>query len=363
MSHAHAPPKILLVDDLDDNLLALEALFRKDGIEVLTASSGQAALELLLAHDFALALLDVQMPEMDGFELAALMRGAERTRHVPIIFITAGMRDASRIFQGYDAGAVDFLFKPIEPRILRHKAGVFLEMHRQRQILQDTLQLNEELLAVVGHDLRSPLGAILMTAEILDDSRDPVTLGTAALLRSSGRRMEGIIDDLFDLSRARLAGGIPVDLRRIDVAPLTHKVISELQTTHPSRTISLRTAGDTRGEWDGPRLEQVGSNLIGNALRHGARDTVVEVAIDGTASERVVLSVHNQGHIPPELLWRIFEPFQQRGDRRTRAEGLGLGLYIVQQIAFAHGGDVTVDSAEAAGTAFRVSLPRHPAAA
>jgi two-component system, sensor histidine kinase and response regulator len=359
MSHLQPPQKILLVDDVDDDLLAIEALLRRDGIELLMAQSGDTALELLLAHDVALALVDVQMPVMDGFELAERMRGSERTCHVPIIFVTAGTREPSRIFQGYDAGAVDFLFKPIEPRILRHKVHVFLELHRQRQILRETLRLNEELVAVVGHDLRSPLGAILMTADLLDESRDPLALQAAALLRSSGSRMRQIIDEILDLSRARLAGGIPVTPRPVDLAPLTRKVISELQTTHPTRTINLRTKGNTRGEWDGPRLEQVGSNLIGDALRHGALGTAVEVAIDGSARERVELSVHNAGHIPPELLRRVFEPFQQRGDQRTRAEGLGLGLYIVQQIAFAHGGDVTIDSTGAGGTTFRVTLPRH----
>jgi signal transduction histidine kinase len=359
MSRAQPAQKILLVDDVEDNLLALEALLRRDGIELLVAQSGYTALELLLVNDVALAVVDVQMPVMDGFELAELMRGSERSRHVPIIFVTADWRENSRIFQGYDAGAVDFLFKPIEPRILRHKVHVFLELHRQRQILGDTLRLNEELVAVVGHDLRNPLSAILMTADFLDTSRDPTARKGAALLRSSGSRMRQIIDDIFDLSRARLAGGIPVTPGPVDVAPLTRKVIAELQTVHPKRTIDLRTKGDTRGEWDGPRLEQVGSNLIGNALRHGVLGTAVAVAIDGTEPERVELSVHNEGHLAPELVQRLFEPFQQRGVTRARAEGLGLGLYIVQQIACAHGGDVTIDSSGASGTTFKVTLPRH----
>jgi two-component system sensor histidine kinase/response regulator len=350
--------KILLVDDLEVNLLALEALLRGDGVELLLASSAREALELLLVHEVALALVDVQMPEMDGFELAELMRGAERTRHVPIIFVTAGTRARSRVFQGYDSGAVDFLFKPIEPWLLKQKADVFLELHRQRQVLQDTLRLNEELLAVVGHDLRNPLGAILMTADLLEDSSDPHTLKAARHLRSSGARMRRIIDDILDLSRARLGGGIPVEPRAVDLCPLTRKVVTELQTTHPTRAITFSAEGDTRGEWDGARLEQVVSNLAGNALRHGAEDAPVEVTIDGRERDRVALSVHNAGHIPAELTPRLFEPFQQGKEARTRTDGLGLGLYIVQQIARAHGGDVTVDSTEAHGTTFRVILPR-----
>ncbi len=122
------PAKILLVDDLQENLLALAALLRRDEVELLEARSGNAALELLLAHEIALAIIDVQMPAMDGFELAELMRGSPRSRDVPIIFVTAGLHDESRIFRGYESGAVDFLHKPLEPTILRSKVDVFLQL-------------------------------------------------------------------------------------------------------------------------------------------------------------------------------------------------------------------------------------------
>src|SRR6201993_5236200 len=133
--------KCLLVDDLDENLLALSALLRREDVEILQARSGAEALELLLVQDVALALLDVQMPDMDGFELAELMRGAERTKHVPIIFVTAGARDPRRVFKGYETGAVDFLFKPIEPMILKGKTDVFFELYRQRRELSNSLRL------------------------------------------------------------------------------------------------------------------------------------------------------------------------------------------------------------------------------
>src|SRR6185312_4058582 len=148
------PIKYLLVDDTEENLIALDALLARDGLELLKARSGSEALELLLVHDVALALLDVQMPDMDGFELAELMRGAERTKHVPIIFITAGARDPRRVFKGYETGAVDFLYKPIDPHILRSKVEVFLELARQRQELANALHLNELFVGMVGHDLR-----------------------------------------------------------------------------------------------------------------------------------------------------------------------------------------------------------------
>jgi PAS domain S-box-containing protein len=127
--------KILLVDDIEENLIALEALLRREDTEILLAQSGREALELILVHEFSLALLDVQMPEMDGFELAELMRGSERSKYIPIIFVTAGAGDALRVFRGYESGAVDFLFKPVDPHILRQKVDTFVRLDQQKKQL------------------------------------------------------------------------------------------------------------------------------------------------------------------------------------------------------------------------------------
>src|ERR1700753_1200354 len=128
-----APTKLLLVDDLAENLLALDAILKRDGLECIKARSGEEALEWLLVEDFALALLDVQMPGMDGFQLAEYMRGSERSRHIPIIFLTAGTTDSQSPFSGYEAGAVDFIQKPIEPDIIRSKVSVFCDLFEQRR--------------------------------------------------------------------------------------------------------------------------------------------------------------------------------------------------------------------------------------
>lgn len=174
MTSEARPVHFLLVDDLEENLLSLEGLLRRDGLLRLKAHSGNDALELLLQHDVALALLDVQMPDMDGFELAELMRGTERTRGVPIIFLTAGSADRQRHFRGYEAGAVDFLNKPIEPDVLRSKAGVFFELHGQRQQiaaqrdeLREADRRKDEFLATLAHELRNPLAPIRNGLEVL----------------------------------------------------------------------------------------------------------------------------------------------------------------------------------------------------
>ena len=128
---------ILIVDDRPDNLLALKSLLESTDLRVLTASSGNEALGMVLDHDFALVLMDVQMPGMDGFETAGLMRGAERSKHIPIIFVTAISKEQKYIFQGYESGAVDYLFKPVEPEILKSKVRVFLELYRQKRLIEE----------------------------------------------------------------------------------------------------------------------------------------------------------------------------------------------------------------------------------
>lgn len=198
---------VLVVDDLEQNLVAMEALLRRPGVKVLKAQSGREALELLLAHDVAVALFDVQMPEMDGFELSELVRGSPRTRHVPIIFLTAAAVDVQRSFRGYDAGAVDFLYKPIDPHVLTSKVGVFVELHRQRaelarrmEELQRALQLNEMFTAVLGHDLRTPLSVVKVSAELLlMQHRDEATRSIAQRLKSSASRMSRMVEQLLDV--------------------------------------------------------------------------------------------------------------------------------------------------------------------
>lgn len=363
---ATLPVKCLLVDDLDENLLALSALLRCPGVEILQARSGREALELLLVHDVALALVDVRMPEMDGFELAELLRGSERTRHVPLVFVTADSRDPHRQFKGYESGAVDFLYKPIDPVILKNKADVFFQLHRQKLQLADelrqrteTLRLNEMFMAVLGHDLRVPLSAIVMAAQSLERrSTDAGTRDAAARIRGTGRRMGAMIDDLLDAARSRLGGGIVVNGEPADLGRLVEGVLDELRTAHPDRVIELHLTGDLAGRWDTSRLGQLVSNLVGNALQHGEPDQAVQVEVDGRAADLLSLSVMNAGTIPPDLLPQLFDPF--RGKRRAagRHDGLGLGLFIVRQIALAHGGRVCVDTSQPGRTRFVVQLVR-----
>src|ERR1700722_168674 len=277
---------------MEENILALSALLERDDVQLLTARSGAEALELVLVHDVALAFLDVQMPEMDGFELAELLRGSERARHIPLIFVTAGAREQQRLFQGYELGAVDFIYKPIEPLIVRNKAEVFFELYRQRrqQALElqertETLRLNEMFSALLAHDLRIPLSAILASAQLLlRRTEDRAALETAERIITSGKRMGRMIEDMLDLARARLAEGILVKREVDDFRPLVERVVREHQAAVPARVIESAYEGNCAGVWDPARIAQVAFNLIGNAVNHGSSGVPVRVSLDGTRS-------------------------------------------------------------------------------
>ncbi|WPB73287.1 PAS domain-containing protein [Archangium violaceum] len=221
-------------------------------------------------------------------------------------------------------------------------------------------QFRARLMGIVSHDLRSPLNGIALTTEQLlrrEDVTGTVLAGVQRIARST-ERMSRMITDLLDFTRARLGGGIPLRLRPCQLVEQVRATLEELEVTHPGRIVLSHAPGSYTGQWDPDRLAQVVSNLVGNALQHGARDTPVEVRLEHEDST-FILSVHNQGPpIPEALLPHVFDPFFRANDQSR--QGLGLGLYIVQQLILAHGGSITVDSRVDAGTTFTVRLP-HPA--
>jgi signal transduction histidine kinase len=355
--------KALLVDDTWENLVALEALLEPLGLEHLKARSGAEALELLLEHEVALALVDVQMPDMDGFELAEYMRGRERTRNIPILFLTAG-RDPARVFKGYEAGAVDFLHKPIDSIVLISKVKIFVELFEQRrelakklEELENSIGMIELFMAALGHDLRSPLSVVNMGADSL--MRLPgvpqAAQSIARRMKNSARRMERLVTDLTDTARTKRGQALSVQPMPCDLQEIVARVVQDLETQ--GGCFALESEGSACGVWDPERLAQVATNLLCNAREHGVGPEV-RVRIQG-CGDRVRLTVHNAGHIPPEQHATLFEPFRttrRPGDRG----GFGLGLYIVHQIVRAHEGELRVDSSPERGTTFAVELPVEP---
>jgi signal transduction histidine kinase len=400
--------KFLLVDDLEENLLALEALLRRDGLELLRARSGPEALELLLVHDFALALLDVQMPGMNGFELAELMRGTERTRRVPIIFLTAAATDELRRFRGYEAGAVDFLIKPIAPHVLQSKAEVFFELYRQRQQVacqRDALRriaeererllarekqareqaeaatrAKDEFLAVISHELRSPLNAILGYNRILRrNSKDPGLLNnTCDIIERNARLQLQLIEDLLDTARI-ISGKLRLEMRLIDIAPVVNDALDVMRPAAEAKGVQLRIVdcglriaegGDTTGEksaieesaivlGDATRLQQVVWNLLSNAIKFTPKGGRVELGVVRDAEFfRIFVSDTGKG-IEPEYLPHVFDRFYQADGSSTRRHGgLGLGLALVKSLVELHGGEIKAESeGNGRGSTFTIMLP------
>jgi signal transduction histidine kinase len=222
-------------------------------------------------------------------------------------------------------------------------------------------------LATLGHDLRAPLNAIMLSAQLvarsgrLDDEHATIATRIPAFVNT----MTSMIQDLLDFTRTRLGRGIPVSLAPVDLGGVCREVLVEFRAAHPHRAFRYAADGDLRGEWDAPRLRQVLSNLVANALEHGAEKGEIAVTAS-SAGPDVLLTVQNEGPpIPPSALPTLFNPFVRaatklRSDRR--AEGVGLGLFISQEIVTAHGGTITVASSEADGTVFSVCLPRKPPA-
>ncbi|MEC3948341.1 hybrid sensor histidine kinase/response regulator [Sphingobium sp. HWE2-09] len=376
MTSETAPLYCLLVDDLAENLLALEALLQRDGLVCLKARSGEEALELLLVHDVALALLDVQMPGMDGFELAEFMRGNERARHVPIIFVTAGTADRQRRFRGYEAGAVDFIQKPIEADILRSKAAIFFDLHEQRRqimaqrdelatlatALRTADQRKNEFVAILGHELRNPIAALGAGLHLLEKRE-----GTEAA-RDIRHRMDRhvqhlarLVEDILDIARID-QGKISLKKQRMSLQDALAFAVEACQPTIEGAQHRLALDITTDPVWldaDYARVVQIASNLLNNAAKYTPAGGDIRLTMR-VVDDWAEIEVADTGvGIAPDMQARIFDLFAQVKNPTGEAQdGLGIGLALVRQLVALHGGALSLKhSAPGEGSVFQVRLP------
>ena len=394
---AEHPTKLLIVDDLPENLQALNAVIRGPGREIFQAGSGEDALTLLLQHDFAMAFLDVQMPGMDGFELAELMRGTEKTRQIPIVFVTAAGKELNYSFKGYEAGAVDVLYKPLDSRAVRSKVEVFVALYEQREAtrrqvralelarqkqeatlaelnaaqaqLQRALSMRDEFMSMVSHEMRTPLNTLYLETQLRKmqlERGNMAAFGAEQLQRMvarDDRQIQSIIrliDDMLDVSRIR-SGKLSLRPGWVELSGLLRRVVHDLtpQATTAGCAISLDADVPVSGWWDEFRIEQIVVNLLTNALRYGAQQPV-QVALL-VEQDVVRVEVRDQGPgIAPEQHEKIFEPYE-RGVGNEVPSGLGLGLYISRELAEVHEGTLTVTSTPGEGAVFSLVLPRRDA--
>lgn len=363
---------LLLVDDLQENLLALEALIRAPGRRIFTASSGDEALSLMLEHSFALAIIDVQMPSMNGFELAELMRGTERTRAIPIVFVSAAGDELNYAFRGYESGAVDFLHKPLDPHTVRSKVNVFVELFRQRQELQEAkaqlqraVSMRDDFMSMIAHELRNPLNSVYLQAQLrrkmVGGPKQPDAQAMLRMVERDERQIRSMVrllDDMLDVSRAR-TGKLAIVPAPFDLVASAQVVVEAIQEQGKATGVQVTLSAPPTLEIVGDefRIEQVITNLLTNALRYGqGKPVAVTVGLRDEVPEAFV-SVRDQGMgIAPADQERIFEQFE-RTEGAAQVAGLGLGLYIARQIAQAHHGRLEVRSAPSEGAEFVLSLP------
>ncbi|MEP7120554.1 MAG: response regulator [Byssovorax sp.] len=411
---------ILLVDDQPANLIALQAILEPLGHELVSADSGAAALRQILQHDFAVILLDVRMPGLDGYETAALIRQRGRSEHTPIIFLTADAGDRADTLRAYDQGAVDFLGKPFEPKILRAKVAVFISLFLQgEQIKQQAASLREQeqaarrgeaarlaaewqreqeklhvarleeerraaeqhaaALAVVSaelvrsnreleqvaygasHDLKAPLRGIATVCDWLEeDIADAMTDDSRkhlAQLRSRVRRMGAIVDGILAFARVGQARAQP---EAVDVGDLVRDVV-DLIAPPEGATISIAPTLP-RGRMQRQLVEQVFSNLISNALKYARRaDPRVEVGCTESDGYFEFVIADNGPGIAPQYHERIWSLFQ-RLESQDEIEGTGVGLALVKKIVENQGGRAWVESQLGSGATFRFTWPVVPIA-
>ena len=357
-------PSVLVVDDRPENLLAMEATLKPLKVRLVKARSGEEALLHLLRQTFAVILLDVQMPRLDGLQTAELIKQREQTRHIPIIFITALSRETAYVFKGYAHGAVDYLLKPVDPEILRAKVRVFCDLFvRGEQIRKRTLEseVKDVFFSSVVHELQTPLAAAKAQAQLalhqLGEAHEEN--GAARALRVISRqidRLARLVGDLLDVNRLE-SGQLQLNFAEFDLPGLIEELRNRMQPAGDKHRIAVRAPEHLSIFADRDRIEQVLNNLISNAIRYSPEGGQIEIAVD-SKGEDVQITIADRGvGVPRERQQTIFERFG-----RTQGPsfgGLGLGLAISKGIVEQHGGSIRVESTGKAGdgSRFVVTLP------
>jgi signal transduction histidine kinase len=410
----HQETKILLVDDLHENLLALEAILEPLGHTLIKARSGSEAFRQILKNDFALILLDVQMPGMDGFEVAKLIKERERSKYVPIVFITAVNRDEQHVFHGYSSGAVDYVAKPFNPDILKSKVTVFVDLYLQRKEIErqaELLRLNEQkemravhlereieleklhmaelevakeaaeqasraksrFLAHMSHELRTPLNAVIGYSELMIEEAAKQSLtgfqGDLQKIQKAGYHLLELISDILDLTKIE-ESHMPLHLSSFSFEDLLRQSVDVIlqRTRRHNIKISVKVSKKV-GKLqpilaDELKIKQILYNLLSNAAKYtpdGGSITVTGMLRKGRGSESgsLVVAVTDTGiGIKAEDHERIFAPFEQVGDTPSmHHEGTGLGLSLTKRLVELHGGNIWLRSEPGKGSTFMFSLP------
>ncbi len=399
-----AKPKILIVDDRPENLYVLEKLLKELDVEVIQALSGVEALNLTLEHDFCVAIVDIQMPEMDGYELVELLRSNKSTATLPVIFVSAIFSDEYHHRKGYEAGAVDFMNKPYVPEILLSKVKVFIHLYQQRRTLEEEVKqrrqaeaaLQEEvkqrrqaeaalqeangtlselnadkdkLFSIISHDLRSPFNALLGNAQLLVEKMDKLSQQDIQAMTQSiytGAKVAyNLLDNLLTWARLQREGGIKCYPEPIELRELVEETLAVLGPTAAQKEIELSNTIllDSWVQADRPMLETVIRNLTGNALKFTPRGGRVTLAghrngLDSQAGFMKVLVQDTGIGMNQADIAKLFRIDTHHSTTGTEKEaGSGLGLIICKEMVERHGGEIWVESELGKGTTVEFTIP------
>jgi signal transduction histidine kinase len=399
-------PKILLVDDREDNLLSIETILEQDNYEFVKATSGRQALKILLSeYDFALILMDVNMPNFNGFETAALIREREKLRHIPIIFITANSYGDENIFQGYRAGAVDYIYKPVNPDLLRAKVSVFIELYRKNHALlaqeerlitinknleneinerknseEKVRALNLQLLQnidkleiankdldrfafMASHDLQEPLRKIRTFSDMLVRKYTPVLdkegFDIIHKIENSAQRMSNLIQDILTFSKISMEKKSFVES---DLNDLLKDVLIEMDTTVKEKNAQIYVDALPSLRVNPVLMRPLFYNIISNSLKYSKQDTppVIKVhAEDNGTPEKKYMRIYFEDNgigFEQKYAEEIFTMFN-RLPHPYPVEGTGIGLALCKKIVEVHNGYISARSKLDEGSTFIVSLP------
>jgi two-component system, sensor histidine kinase and response regulator len=370
-------PKILIVDDKPENLYALNKLLLQHlNVEVIQALSGIEALNLILAHDFCLAIVDIQMPEMDGYELVEFLRSNKDTATLPVIFVSAIYSDEYHHRKGYEAGAVDFMSKPFVPEILLSKVKVFIELYHQRQALQQAnlalTALNadkDKFFSIISHDLRSPFTALMGNAEFMLQTLNTLSqqdiLEMVQAIYQQSKNLHNLLDNLLTWAQLQRTEGMHSHFETIELGDLVQEMVTVLAPNAAKKEINLNNTitDPCQVQADRRMLETVIRNLTGNAIKFTPRGGQVMLALECNGSEsrpgQVTVSVRDSGvgmsQADLAKLFRIDATHSTRGTERE--PGSGLGLTICKEMVERNGGQIWVESALGQGTTVEFTLP------
>jgi two-component system, sensor histidine kinase len=377
---------ILVVDDNQTNLIAIEAALQPLGRKLVLAHSGMEALARLLEQDFALIILDVAMPGLDGFETAKLVRSRDRSRSTPIIFVTGLSWQDDAVLRGYELGAFDFLIKPIRPEVLRAKASVFVQLqertmelhHKAEELRQEQARTHEreliaqrkrfeaekleqqmkqlaetdrrkdEFLAILSHELRNPLQPLQTAVEVLEhDPNAPVPARVRGIIQRQVHHITRLVDDLLDISRLN-AGKLELRREPVSLDSIVEEAVESCRTKINSRRHTLelpdRETASTLVYGDPIRLVQIVCNLLNNAAKYTDHGGRIRVEWGADHDDGFIRVIDNGKGIPQLLLPSIFDMFVQERTTPDGGGGLGLGLGLVKRLVEMHGGTVRADS-------------------